>query len=108
MKATWLITSLLILPTANALATDSPWAGTWKLDEARSHFTGGTMTFSSTTGDGMHFSDGSTTSYDFAADGKEYRAWANRVVVWTAPEKNVWQTLVKADGKLLATGHREL
>lgn len=108
MKTTLLLCSMLALPAAGAFAAESPWTGTWKLDEAKSHLTGETMTFSKGAADLLHFSDGSTTNYDFGVDGKEYKAWANRTATWTAAGKNAWDTVIKADGKVLAKGHREL
>ncbi len=108
MRTHWIVCSLLALPAASALAAESPWTGTWKLDQTHSHLTGETMSFSKGAGGQMHFSDGSTTNYDFAVDGKDYKAWANRTMTWTAPAKNTWVSVLKADGKVLATGHREL
>jgi hypothetical protein len=108
MKTALLLCSLLTLPMGAAFAADNPWNGTWKLDQAKSQFTGGTMTFSKGAGNTLHFSDGSTTEYDFALDGKERKAWANRTAIWTAPGKNTWETVFKADGKVLAKGHRTL
>jgi hypothetical protein len=108
MKTTLIVCALLTLPIGAAFAADSPWNGTWKLDQAKSQFTGGTMTVSKGAGNTLHFSDGSTTEFDFALDGKERKAWANRTAIWTAPGKNTWDTVIKADGKVLATGHRTL
>ena len=108
MKTALLLCSLLALPAGAAFAADSPWNGTWKLDEAKSQFTGGTMTFSKGAGDMLHFSDGSTTEYDFAVDGKERKAWSNRTVIWTAPAPNTWDTVFKLNGKVLAKGQRTL
>jgi hypothetical protein len=108
MKTAMILCSLLTLPAGAAFAADSPWNGTWRLDESKSQLTGGTMTFSKGAGDMLHFSDGSTASFDFAADGKERKAWANRTAIWTAPAKNTWDTVYKLDGKVLAKGHRTL
>jgi hypothetical protein len=55
----------------------------------------------------LHYSDGNT-SYDFGLDGKEYKSWANRTTTWTAAGKNTWESVTKADGKLLSNIHREL
>jgi hypothetical protein len=107
MKKTLLLCSLLALPAGSALATDSSWSGTWKLDPAQSHFTGDTITVSKGPGTMLHYSDGST-SYDFGLDGKEYKTWANRTTTWSASGKNAWESVTRADGKVLSQGHREL
>ena len=108
MKALVLLCSLLALPAGAALAADSPWVGTWKLDEARSHLTGDTFTYSKGPGAMLHYSDGVNVSYDFGLDGKEYPTAFGRVTSWTAAGKNAWDSVVKADGKVLGKGHREL
>jgi len=36
----------LLSATTLAIAADNPWIGTWKLDPAKSHFTGDTFTYS--------------------------------------------------------------
>lgn len=108
MRRILVLCSLLALPASSAFAADSAWTGTWKLDPTQSHFTGETMTFSKGAGGSLHFSDGSTTNYDFGIDGKEYKAWANRTATWTVAGKDAWDTVVKADGKVLAKAHREL
>lgn len=108
MKTTLLLCSLLALPAGSALAADSPWTGTWKIDPAQSHFTGDTFTYAKGAGNMLHYSDGSTASYDFGVDGKEYKTWANRTTTWTVVGNNAWDSVTKADGKVLSKGHREL
>lgn len=108
MKTTLLICMFLALRAGAALAANSPWTGDWKLDPAKSHFTGDTFTYSKGPGTLLHFSDGSSTSFDFGLDGKEYKAWANRTVTWTATGNSSWDTETKADGKVLSKGKRVL
>jgi hypothetical protein len=105
MKATLIICSLLALPAGAASAADSPWNGTWKLDPQKSHLTGQTFTYSERPGGLLHYEDGSTASFDFGLDGKEYKIWANRTRVWTAAGKNAWDTVTRADGKVRSKGH---
>lgn len=107
MKISLLLCSLALAAGA-ASAADSPWTGTWNLDQAKSQFTGGTITFSKGPGEMLHFSDGSSVEYDFAVDGKERKAWANRTMIWSAPAANSWDSVIKADGKVLAKGARTL
>jgi hypothetical protein len=105
MKATWIICSLLALPAGAASAADSPWNGTWKLDAAKSHLTGQTFSYAERPGGMLHYEDGSTASFDFGLDGKEYKTWANRTTAWTAAGKNAWDTVTRADGKVHSKGH---
>jgi len=88
MKITLILCSALALQAGTALAADSPWSGTWKLDPSQSHFTGDTFTLAKGPGDLLHYSDGSTASYDFGVDGKEYKTWSNRTTTWTPAGKN--------------------
>jgi hypothetical protein len=108
MKTTLLLCSVLALPVSLAQAADSPWDGTWKLDPAKSHFTGDTFTIAQGPGKLLHYSDGSTASYDFGVDGKEYKTWSNRTTIWTPAGNNAWDTVTRADGKVLVTSHRQL
>jgi hypothetical protein len=105
MKTTLLLCSLLALPAGTALGADSPWNGSWKLDPAKSHFTGQTFTYSKGPGELLHYEDGSTASFDFGTDGKEYKTWGNRTTTWTPAGKNAWNRVSTADGKALSKGH---
>lgn len=108
MKTTLLLCALLALPAGPALAADSPWTGTWKLDPAKSQLTGQTFTYSQGPGELLHYEDGSSTSFDFGIDGKDYKLYSNRTISWTAAGPNAWDTVVKAEGKVRSKGHFEL
>ena len=108
MKMTLILSSVLALQAGSALAADSPWTGTWKLDPTQSHFTGDSFTLSKAPGKMLHYSDGSTASFDFAIDGKEYKSWANRTTTWTPAGNNAWETVTQAEGRVLAKSHRQL
>jgi hypothetical protein len=105
MKTISLIVLSLALSSGAAFATETPWTGTWKLDADKSHLTGQTFSYSKGPGELLHYEDGSTASFDFGLDGKEYKTWANRVSTWTAAGKNTWDFVSKADGKVLSKGH---
>src|SRR5215475_2860360 len=105
MKATLIICSLLALPGGAAFAADSPWNGTWKLDTAKSQLTGQTITYSERPGGMLHYEDGSTASFDFGLDGKEYKTWANRTAAWTPAGSGAWDAVIRADGQVRAKGH---
>lgn len=105
MRTTLIVCSLLALPGGAVCAADSPWNGTWKLDPQKSHLTGQTFTYSERPGGMLHYEDGSTASFDFGLDGKEYKTWANRTTAWTAAGGNAWDTVTRVDGKVRSKGH---
>jgi hypothetical protein len=108
MKKFLLICALALFATLPALAADNPWIGTWKLDPAKSHFTGDTFTYTKAANGMMHFSDGSIVNFDFGIDGKEYKTMYDRTTTWTAAGNNAWDSVTKANGKVLSKTHREL
>ncbi|HEV3153195.1 MAG TPA: hypothetical protein VGZ02_05285 [Candidatus Baltobacteraceae bacterium] len=57
--------------TAPAVAANSPWSGTWKVDVAKSHAVGDTFTYSPGPNGAIHYSYG-TISYNYKCDGKMY------------------------------------
>jgi len=99
-----LATALLVLPALSAVAADNPWVGTWKLDLAKSKFTGDTFTYSKTPAGLYHFTDGSVVGYDFAIDGKDYPTAFGRSTAWTATADNAWTTVYSFNGKQIGTG----
>jgi len=108
MKKLLLACVMLVLPSFGALAAESPWVGTWKLDPSKSQLVGDTFDYSKAPNGLIHYSDGSTASFDFGLDGKEYKSWGNHSVVWTAADPNTWNTVVKQDGAVIYAARREL
>ena len=108
MKKLLLACALFATSFLSALAADNPWIGTWKLDLAKSQFTGETFSYSKSANGLMHYSDGSTISFDFGIDGKEYKSAFNRTTTWSAAGDNAWDSVTKADGNVLANFHRVL
>jgi len=106
MKALMLC-SLAALTCGSALAADSPWVGTWKLDPAKSHFTGDTFSYSQAANGMLRYADGSAGGYEFAIDGKPYKS-LNRTVTWSQAGPDTWDSQVRLDGKLIGTTHRVL
>ena len=89
--------------TLSAFAADSPWSGTWKLDPAKSKFTGDTFTFSRSADGMMHYSNGADITYAFAPDGREYPGPFGSVEIVTAKSPLSWTRTVKRDGVVLST-----
>jgi hypothetical protein len=98
----------LTIAAQYASAADSPFAGSWKFNPAKSQLTGDTFSFS-TSAIGLHYSDGAAVEYDFAVDGNDYPVIADRKVSWTKRGDNVWDSVMK-DGKgvVLYKAHRVL
>jgi hypothetical protein len=108
MKKLLLVCALTIFAIVPAFAADNPWVGTWKLDIAKSTFTGNTFTYSKTANGMMHYSDGSTVNFDFGIDSKEYKTQFDRTTTWTSVGDNAWDTVAKANGAVLGKSHRQL
>jgi hypothetical protein len=100
--------ALLIACSIPCVAADSPWNGTWKLNQDKSTFTGETFTISSPSPGKFRFSNGSTVSYDFACDGKEYPMIADRTVSCKPNADGAYDAISKGKGGTLATTHRAL
>jgi hypothetical protein len=56
-----------------ALAADSPFVGTWKVDRAKSSFAGDSMTYKAMPDGTYAFNYGTATHYTFACDGKTFK-----------------------------------
>jgi hypothetical protein len=88
-----------------AHAQSSPFAGVWKLDVAKSKFTGDTFTYTKTP-TGYEFSNGGPITYAFGTDGKDYPMMAGRTTSWTASGPGAWDVVFKIDGKVVTKAHR--
>jgi hypothetical protein len=108
MRKLLLLCALAASSVLPAFAADNPWVGTWKLNLAKSHFAGDTFTYSKLPNGMMHYSDGSTVSFDFGTDGKEYNTAYGRSTKWTAVGDNAWDTVTMAKGAVFAKSHREI
>ena len=92
----------LALASLPAFAADNPWAGTWKLDPAKSQFTGDTFTLTKTAA-GMHWSNGAKLGYDFTLDGKEYPTLFGSVGSSTSDGPTSYTSISKRNGTTLGT-----
>lgn len=82
-------------------AADLPYAGTWKLNVAKSDFGETTVTFAQTGSGEMQFT-AAGQSYTFRVDGKDYPALFGRTATWKQIDANTWETVNKQDGKPLS------
>ena len=88
-------------------AAENPFAGTWKLNPAKSKFTGDTMKFEKTPSGAIKWS-GSGLSYTFKLDGKESAGPLGGVLVWKQIDDHTWETTYKQKGILLSTDTSKL
>ena len=93
--------ALVALP---CLAAGSSWDGTWKMNVAKSKFTGDTFTIAAK-GNMMTLSDG-VVSYDFACDGKTYPTIADRTVTCSGSPAAGYDFMTKAGSNVLSKSHR--
>jgi hypothetical protein len=90
----------VLLPSAFAA---SPWDGTWKLDRAKSHFTGTSFTYSKNAAGMWHFKNG-PIAVDFAPDGKPYPGLdPEHTSITTLPDPHTMKTVSMFNGKVTAT-----
>src|SRR5215469_13323729 len=94
----------LTFAAASSLA-QSPWNGTWKLNQAKSHMTGDTYTLTKS-GNKYHSDEGSI-QYDFACDGKDYPTFAGQTVSCEETATSLDSTY-KQNGKVVLTTKRQL
>jgi hypothetical protein len=94
---------VLVFALAGGLtAAENPFAGTWKLNPAKSKFTGDTMKFEKTPSGAISWS-GSGLTYTFNLDGKEYTGPLGEAVVWKQIDDHTWEATSKRKGILLST-----
>jgi hypothetical protein len=86
-------------------AAGSPWDGTWKLNEAKSKMTGGTVDITKN-GD-MYMVNTGSFSYKFACDGKDYPVLADRTAVCTGGPR-MFTDVMKINGKVYETTKHEI
>jgi len=87
------------------LIAQSPWNGTWKLNQAKSHMTGDTYTLTKSA-DKYHY-DGGSVQYDYACDGKDYPTFGGETVSCEESPTTLDSTY-KQNGKLVQTTSRQL
>ena len=98
------VCAALALAAVPCIAAGSSWDGTWKLNAAKSKFTGDTFSIAPK-GNMMTFSDG-VVSYDFACDGKAHAMIADRTVTCTGSPAAGYDFVTKAGDKPLSKSHR--
>ena len=107
MRSSALVSFMLAGAVVPALALASPFDGTWKLDTAKSKFTGDTLTYTKTA-TGYRYANGGPVSYSFAIDGKDNTIVPGRTMAWTKAADGGWDVVAKANGKVTSRAHRSI
>ena len=87
--------------TGVMMAVDSPFVGKWKLNTAKSKFTGLTTTYEALpTGEMQVTSEGQSSK--FKVDGKEYPATFGAGATWKQIDPTTWETTYRFNGAVLS------
>jgi hypothetical protein len=102
------LTLAAALAVSGAAFAESPFVGFWKMDVAKSSFTGDTMTYTKTA-TGYRYFNGGPVSYDFDVNGRPYKVMiAGRTTTWTNAPDGGWDTVFKIDGTVRSKAHKTL
>jgi hypothetical protein len=96
------LVSEVIASTQSGRAADLPYAGTWRLNVARSDFGETTVTYEQTASGHLQFT-ASGQSYTFQIDGKPYPSLFGYMSAWEQIDATTWETVVTEKGKLIVT-----
>ncbi len=93
---------LAIVGTCTLASAQSPFVGTWKLNQAKSHLTGDTVTYSKSAGGTMKETT-AVGSYTFKTDGRPYKTPFDSTITWKQTGPESWKTEDRLKDKLLST-----
>jgi hypothetical protein len=91
-----------LVSTSNQAAAQPSFAGTWKLNLAKSQLTGQTISVEKTASGLMHF-DSQGFGYDFDLSGKEFPTPDGGTSSWREVNPTTWEATNKINGKVIAT-----
>lgn len=103
-----LLAAVLLVGSASPLVAASPFAGTWKLNAAKSQFTGDTFSYTQGANGKLHYSNGANYEFDLALDGRPCTTPYGYTVTWTAAGANQWTSETRFEGKLLGKSQHAL
>lgn len=94
--------SIAILACGLAAAADAPYAGTWKMNVAKSNFGNVTVMYEQMPGGEMKATmDGQ--SYTFKTDGQDNMTPWGMTMAWKTVDSKAWEVTEKTNGKVTAT-----
>ena len=98
-----LLFALVALFLCSASWAESPFDGTWKLNTARSHLAGDTMSLEDAGGGKLKYTD-SDQSYSFAPDGSSFTTPVGLERTFKKNSDGTYTTTNKKNGLLISTG----
>ena len=102
-KLRFVFALFVALVSASNQATAQPsFAGTWKLNLAKSELTGQTVSIEKASSGVMHF-DSQGFGYDFDLSGKEFPTPDGGTSSWREVNPTTWEATNKINGKVIAT-----
>jgi hypothetical protein len=106
MKMTaWCAGVVLVAAAVPCFGAGQSWDGTWKLNEAKSKFTGETLVIEDKGNGMMHYMSGNI-AFDFACDGKPYTVIADRTFACTGSVAGGYDYVFKGGDTVLTKSHR--
>jgi hypothetical protein len=92
----------IVISWAAFAVAQSPFDGTWALNQEKSNLTGDTMSFSAAGSGTMKFSDSGQT-YQFKTDGSQTNTPIGESVTWKETGPNTYEHTVSVNGNLTST-----
>ena len=89
-----------IVGTCTLASAQSPFVGTWKLNQAKSHLTGNTVKYSAAPNSSIRETN-AVGSYTFKTDGREYSAPFDSSAQWKQTSPSTFETTYRRNGMLL-------
>ncbi len=97
----------VLLGAGSLAAAENPFAGTWKLNQAKSHLTGDTMKFADAGSGAIRLSAGGV-SYTFKTDGKAFTTPYGNTAAWKQLDGSTWETTYKKGERVLSVDTSKL
>lgn len=108
MRRSLLVFALGVVCFVPSFAANNPFAGTWKLDPAKSGSAGFTLTYTKLDNGSYHFSISDGPSFDIGFEGKEYKAGDGDTISQTMDGENAWNSVWKHNGEISSKDHGEI
>jgi hypothetical protein len=100
MRRSLLVFAFAAACSLSLYAADNRFAGTWKLDPARSAYASLTLTYAKLDNGSYHFTVGGGPAFDIGFEGKEYPVGGGYTISQTMDGDFAWNSIWKHDGQV--------